>query len=156
MYGGGSEVKKQHVQIGVIGIGVLALPFLIMANLKKPEKKPEVSGPLTITVSTEAPDAMPAKGSMNDKTAGLQSQRWDMPWGRDPFMAISDNVGKLNEFQLKGISFSRNKKGYAFINDQIAAVGETIGEYEVAAIEKDRVMLKRGAQTFYLTFTEQQ
>jgi hypothetical protein len=149
-------VKKQHVQIGIIGIGLLALPFFIMANLKKPEKKPGVPGPLTIAVSTEAPAAMPTGGSMNDKTAGLQSQRWDMPWGRDPFMAISDSVGKLNEFQLKGISFSRNKKGYAFINDQIAAVGETIGEYEVAAIEKDRVMLKRGAQTFYLTFTEQQ
>ena len=149
-------MKKEHIQIGVIGIGLLALPFFIMANLKKPEKKPEVLSPLTITVSTEAPAAMPVSGSMNDKTAGLQSQRWDMPWGRDPFMAISDSVGKLNEFQLKGISFSRNKKGYAFINDQISAVGETIGEYEVAAIEKDRVMLKRGAQIFYLTFTEQQ
>jgi hypothetical protein len=149
-------VKKEHIQIGVIAIGLLAIPFFIMANFKKPEKKPEASGPLTITVSTDVPAAMPAGGSMNDKTAGLQSERWGMPWGRDPFMAISDSVGKLNEFQLKGISFSKNKKGYAFINDQITAVGETIGEYEVALIEKDRVMLKRGAQTFYLTFTEQQ
>lgn len=149
-------MKLQHIEIGVIGIGLLALPFFIMANFKKPQKKLDGAGPLTITVSTEAPAAMPAGGSMNDKTSLLQSNRWDLPWGRDPFMAISDSVGKLNEFQLKGISFSRNKKGYAFINDQIAAVGETIGEYEVAAIEKDRVMLKRGAQTFFLTFTEQQ
>jgi hypothetical protein len=149
-------VKKEHIQIGVIAIGLLALPFFIMSNFKKPQKKPEASGPLTITVSAEAPAATPAKGNMNDKTAGLQSERWDMPWGRDPFMAISDSVGKLNEFQLKGISFSKNKKGYAFINDQIAGVGETIGEYEVALVEKDRVMLKRGTQTFYLTFTEQQ
>ena len=149
-------MKKQHIEIGVIGIGLLLLPFIIMSVSKKPEKKPDGAGPLTVTVSTDVPSPMPAGGNMNDKTAELQSRRWDLPWGRDPFMTISDSVGKLNEFQLKGISFARDKKGYAFINDQIVAVGDNIGDYEVALIEKDRVMLKRGVQTFFLTFTEQQ
>jgi len=149
-------VKKEHIQIGVIALGVLVLPFVIMPLLKTPEKKPAGPGPLIVSVSTEAASPMPASAGINVKTAGLQSKRWDLPWGRDPFMAISDSVGKLNEFELKGISFARDKKGYAFINDQITAVGDSIGEYEVALIEKDRVMLKRGAQTFFLTFTEQQ
>ena len=128
-----------------------------MASSKKqPAKAPDAAGPLTVTVLTEAAAPMPASAGINVKTAGLQSKRWELPWGRDPFMATSDSVGKLSEFELKGISFSRNKKGYALINDQITAVGDSIGEYEVALIEKDRVMLKRGAQTFFLTFAEQQ
>jgi len=67
---------------------------------------------------------------------------------------VSDSRGTLNELVLKGISFSHNKKGYAFINDQIVSVGDALGGYDISRIEKDRVMLTRGAQTFFLTFSE--
>ncbi|MFA6384546.1 MAG: hypothetical protein WCY10_04155, partial [Candidatus Omnitrophota bacterium] len=106
----------------------------------------------------EAPDAADPAAPVNvrahGKATAAQLKRWEAAWGRDPFWSVSDSTGKLNEFELKGISFAKDKKGYAFINDQIVSVGDALGGYEVSLIEKDRVMLTRGVQTFFLTFSE--
>jgi hypothetical protein len=147
-------VKKEQIEILVIAVGAVLLIFFVMSSLKKTGKKPAVEAPAALQSET-APEV---RGSATQRLSGiaaeLQSKRWELPWARDPFLALSENVGKMNEFQLKGISFSGNSKGYAFINEQIIPVGGTIGDYEVAGIEKDKVMLRRGTQTFFLTFTE--
>ncbi len=148
-------MKKEYIQIGIIGVGLAALPFLIMSNMKKPAGRPRPPAETAAAV----PDpvvGIAAPSKVDNEIAGKQTKRWELPWGRDPFLTVSDSVGKMNEFQLKGISFAKDRKGFAFINDQIVSSGDVIAGYEVDSIEKDRVMLKRGSQTFFLTFPEKE
>jgi type II secretory pathway component PulC len=147
-------VKKEHIQLAVIGIGVLVLAFFLSTNLKPAAKRQAASGAPDATPSEAVIPAVPVHARARDKTTALQLKRWEAAWGRDPFWSVSDSSGKLNELELKGISFSHDKKGYAFINDQIVSSGDTLGGYEISRIEKDRVMLTRGSQTFFLTFSE--
>ena len=152
-------MKKEYIQIGVIGLGLAMLPILIMSNMKKtPSKSTAPVAPAVVPAGVAAgPDAVSiVRAEIDDRILDIQSKRLDLPWGRDPFLTMSDSVGKMNEFQLKGISFAQDKKGYAFINDEIVSAGDSISGYEVEVIEKDRVKLKRGAQTFFLTFSEQE
>ena len=152
-------MKKEYIQIGVIGLGLAMLPVLIMSNMKKPAPKSTapVAPAAVPEVVAAGPDAVGiVRSEIDDRILDVQSKRLDLPWGRDPFLTMSDSVGKMNEFQLKGISFAQDKKGYAFINDEIVSAGDSISGYEVEVIEKDRVKLKRGAQTFFLTFSEQE
>jgi hypothetical protein len=146
-------VKKEHIQLAVIGVGLIILLFFVQANLRTSVKRPAAAAPEALPEADAFSVAPAAKRSLDTITA-LQAKRWESGWGRDPFWALSDSTGKLNELELKGISFSKKKKGYAFINDQIVGVGDTMGGYEISRIEKDRVMLTRGAQTFFLTFSE--
>lgn len=146
--------RKDRIQLAVIAVGLAVLAFFLVRNLKAAGKRPsnpavsvqapaQPSGPATVPVSRSA-----------DKTLGLQEKRWEAAWGRDPFRALSDTAGRLVELQLRGISFSPAKKGYAYINDQIVTIGDTIGGYTVSRIEKDKVLLTRSAQTFILTFID--
>lgn len=149
-------MKKEHMQLMVIGAGLPLMIFFLVTNLKPAAKKQVVPvAPVAAPADTAAP-AVQVNPRVHDKETALQSKRWEAAWGRDPFWSASDSTGKLNEFELKGISFAQNKKGYAFINDQIVSAGDSLGGYEVSRIEKDRVMLTRGAQTFILTFSENQ
>jgi type II secretory pathway component PulC len=151
-------VKKEQKQLMVIGVGLPIMVFFLWMNLKPAAKRPPVSDvPEAASVDASANAAAPVVSvnpRVHGKVSALQLKRQDVPWGRDPFWSGSDSTGKLNEFTLKGISFSQNKKGYAFINDQIVSAGDALGGYEVSRIEKDRVMLTRGSQTFFLTFSE--
>jgi len=149
-------VKKEHMQLAVIGVGLPVLAFFIVAGLKPAAKQqPEAGGAAAVTAEAVIP-AVSVDGRGRDKITALQLKRWENSWGRDPFLSMSDSAGTLNEFELKGISFARDKKGYAFINDQIVGVGDTMSGYQVSRIYKDRVMLTRGSQTFFLTFSENQ
>ena len=147
-------MKKEHIQLAIIGAGLPVLAFFLLANLK-PAAKRQVTSGVPAAVFPDAGISAPAVNARSrDNTTALQVKRWEGAWGRDPFWSGSDNAGKLNEFELRGISFSHNKKGYAFINDQIVSVGDVLGGYDVSLIEKDRVTLTRGSQTFFLTFSQ--
>jgi type II secretory pathway component PulC len=146
-------VKKEQIQIAVICIGLLMLAFFALSNFKKAAKRPAPPPPAAAP-ATEAVMGAPVDGRSRDSISALQAKRWESGWGRDPFWVLSDSTGTLSELELKGISFSGSKKGFAFINDQIVSIGDMIGGYEISRIEKDRVMLTRGTQTFFLTFSE--
>jgi type II secretory pathway component PulC len=147
-------VKKEQVQLAVIGVGLVVLGFFLLTNLKPAKRQAGSPAPVADSSEPSVPGGA-VKPRGRDTVTALQSKRWEAAWGRDPFLSMSDSTGKLNEFELKGISFSRDKKGYAFINNQIVSAGDRLGGYEVTRIEKDRVMLTRGTQTFFLTFSEQ-
>ncbi|MFA5100699.1 MAG: hypothetical protein WC547_07450 [Candidatus Omnitrophota bacterium] len=147
-------MKKEHMQLTVIGVGLPVLAFFLVTNLKPVMKRPAVSGVPAVVSADAGMAALPVNVRVSGKVAALQAKRWEAEWGRDPFLPVSDRTGTLSELKLKGISFSPDKKGYAFINDQIVSAGDTLGGYEVSRIEKDRVMLMRGTQTFFLTFYE--
>jgi len=146
--------KKEQVQLAVIGAGLVVLVFFLITNLKTAAKRPN---------RPAAPEAAPAAASADapvlrkrdaGRALGLQEKRWETAWGRDPFRAMSDTAGRLVELQLKGISFSPQKQGFAFINDQIVTVGDAVSGYTVSRIEKEKVVLTRDAQTFILSFME--
>jgi hypothetical protein len=86
----------------------------------------------------------------------IQKKRAENTWGRDPFSSDIYKSGQLNsELKLKGISFRQDKIGFAFINNEIVKQGEMINGYKVEQILKDKVLLKKENQSFYLTFPEE-
>ncbi|HRZ14937.1 MAG TPA: hypothetical protein P5110_05430 [Candidatus Omnitrophota bacterium] len=151
--------KKEQTQLMIIGGGVLILALILPGSLKKslrggrPPAPAAVSEPLAVDTAPAAPfftDAAPG----SEQIIGEQLKRIEMPWSRDPFTVTYDARDGLREFQLKGISFGTDKSGFAYINEQIVKKGDLLGDYEVVEIEKNRVLLKRGQQSFYLTFPD--
>lgn len=149
-------MKKEQIQLSVIGVGLVLMAFFLVKNLNPPAKRQAAADAPAAAAAPVDAVVLPApvNSRVRDKISALQLKRAESAWGRDPFWSVSDSTGKLNELELKGISFSNNKKGYAFINDQIVSAGDTLAGYAVTRIEKDRVMLTRGAQTFFLTFSD--
>ncbi|MDD5729569.1 MAG: hypothetical protein PHN57_00360 [Candidatus Omnitrophica bacterium] len=152
-------MDKQRKQLIITGVLVLVLAVVWIRSLssikKKPNQKPAVSQPsLSAPAKAAAPAAAQTEGEKN-KTE-LQAERLKLNWGRDPFSpAQTEKEQGAGELKLKGISFGRNKLGMAFINDEIVKKGDKIGEYEVMDIEKEKVLLKKGGQNFYLTFPDE-
>ncbi len=147
------EVKQ------LIIVGVLAV-FLIFALLnsfkKKPSKKiaPAVRPPAESAIDIKA--LSPGLGiSTDNKAFTLQKQRMGLDWGRDPFNMAVDKGFQFADLKLKGISFGGNKQGYAFVNDEIVKQGDRVGDYEIVEVQKDKVLLRKAGQSFYLAFPQE-
>lgn len=178
-------MTKEKFQLIVIAAGILILLSIIAGNLKKKPAKGQpsdnrpvqeavpkaglpagrqalpagskatpaaqaVNGSTTLTIDTER------SRSVNDEELSLQKEREKLNWGRDPFAAakISKEFRAAN-LQLKGISFGKDKKGLAFINNEIVKKGDIMGDYEVLEVEKHKVLLRKAEQTFYLTLPQE-
>ncbi len=145
--------KKDLIQLSVVGVGVIILAFVIMGNVKKKPSAALIAGALKPkdTVSKTEPNKKTVFA--DDEKIKNQIDRANKEWGRDPFSIFLDQEYQIREFKLQGISVGKDgKKNYAFINDAIVSKGEKIGAYEILDIRKDRVLLKKGDQSFYLTF----
>lgn len=165
-------MTKEKVQLIVIAAGILILLSIIAGNLKKKpakgqssDNKPVRPAPVrkggvqeTVPNAGIAADAKatPATQAVNDEELSLQKERAKLNWGRDPFAAakISKEFRQAN-LELKGISFGKDKKGFAFINNEIVKKGDIMGEYEVLEVEKRKVLLRKAEQTFYLTLPQE-
>jgi hypothetical protein len=150
-------MDKQTKQLVITAGLVVVLILAMLGNLKKkPQKKaiPEPS-PAQPVAPSVSPVGTAAGLKPNDELS-LQLERLKLSWGRDPFAFTMDKGFQRNELKLKGISFGKEKGGFAFINNEIVKKGDTIGDYEVADVQKDRVFLRRGNQDFYLMFPEEQ
>lgn len=150
-------MDKQTKQLIITAGLVVVLVFSVLSGLKK---KPQIkAAPKALasqpSASSVAPVTATAGLKPNDELS-LQLERLKLSWGRDPFAFTMDKGFQRNELKLKGISFGKEKGGFAFINDEIVKKGDTIGDYEVADVQKDRVFLRRGNQDFYLMFPEEQ
>lgn len=151
-------MDKQKNELIITGVGVAVLLFVLAGNfMKKPAKKPVVIMPPAGS-SAGAPLKLPAplagevKQYADDKKIGSQKKRAELPWGRDPFLASIEKEYQISDLSLKGISFGKDKRGFAFINNEIVTKGDKIEDYEVVEVEKDRILLKKGSQNFYLPF----
>ncbi len=155
-------MTKEKIQLIVTAAGIIILIFLIAGSLKKKPAKGQTSKtkPVQETVpktGVAAPDrASPTTPAVNDEELSLQKERAKLDWGKDPFTAVQ--IGK--EFrgvnlELKGISFGKDKRGFAFINNEIVKEGDIIGDCEVIKIEKDKALLRKSGQTFYLTLPQE-
>lgn len=156
--------KKEKIQLGVTVIGVIVLIVILAGSFgKKPKKggtlKP-APGSSAAPKSKNQPDIslqQTAEAIAADSgTIGLQKNRENIPWGRDPFSAskISREYQRA-DLELKGISFGADKSGFAFINNEIVKSGDKVGDYEVVTVEKDKILLKRGSQSFYLALPKE-
>jgi hypothetical protein len=148
--------KEQKQIFGILAmLPVLALFVLSAMNHKKAKGSvAQPQGPLIVVdAGVKVSSVLPAADS---KMLETQKKRAEAPWGRDPFSSDIYKSGQASsELKLQGVSYRKDNVGFAFINNEIVKVGDTIGGYEVEEVLKDRVLLKKGAQSFYLTFPEE-
>ena len=151
--------KKQLIQLLVIGGGLILFVVILMGNLKKkPSQKitPIDQVSQLVTKEDKAVSHPNAAGAQDSKKISLQKQRANLPWGRDPFKMSASKQQQKTDLVLKGISFGANKKGFAFINNDIVKAGDKLGDYDIIAIEKNRVLVqKKDGQTFYLALPKE-
>ena len=175
-------MTKEKLQLIVIAAGILIILGIIAGNLKKKPAKeqpsdkravnpapatplPAGTGPLRKGVLEKAApkadvaagaEATPAVPDVNAEELSLQKEQAKLNWGRDPFTAakISKEFSGAN-LQLKGISFGKDKKGFAFINNEIVKKGDIMGGYEVLEVEKRKVLLRKAEQNFYLALPQE-
>ena len=155
--------KKEKIELGLTIIGVVALIAILAGSFgKKPKtNSASISSSEALTAgpknsSASALQQAAAAITADSGTISLQKERENVPWGRDPFSAskISREYQRA-DLELKGISFGADKSGFAFINNEIVKSGDKVGDYEVVAIEKDKILLKRGTQSFYLALPKE-
>ncbi len=149
-------MEKQKIEFIVIGVGIVVFIIVMAGNLKKKPVKtsasatPSISLPQITETKTQSP-AVPLLPA-DARRIKEQSERSGLTWGRDPFNAYFDREYQRTDLKLQGISFGKDRTGFAFINEEIVKKGDKVGDYEVAEIQKDKVLLKKGNQSFYLAF----
>ncbi len=155
-------MDKQKTQILVTALLVPVLIFFLIKNLapkKKPEKKLKpaaVEQPALPAVEGSAQGQVPGSSIADASDLGFQQVRAKMEWGRDPFSRVAGKeMFTSATLELNGISFARNKKSYVMINGEILTVGDMIFDYTVAEINKDRVLITRGDESFYLALPQE-
>ncbi len=149
-------LSKDQKQMIMVGILLVVMILVFVNNLKPRKKKPAAPAPSASPAAAVTPAAgQPAVQVKTDggKSDAGQKERAEMlGWGRDPFLPYEDQPTSSSGFTLKGISIGKGKQGYAFINDEIVKPGDVFMGHEVAAIEKDKVLLQKDGQSFYIVF----
>ena len=157
-------MNKEKVQLAVIAVGIVIFIALSAGGLKKKPAKGQAqeSAPaaLSLAASPGKTDSRSAPflpvSSADESDLTLQKERMKLEWGRDPFISLRTAKDyQRASLELKGISLGKNKNGFAFINSEIVKKGDTIGEYEVTEIQKDKVLLRKGQQSFYLVLPQE-
>jgi hypothetical protein len=151
-------MTKDQRNIAIIVALLPILAFSVLSNLgrKKNKGAGQKTEPLAPIVAIDqgikASNPQPADGGALES----QKKHSENPWGRDPFSSDIYKSGQANpELKLQGISYRKDNVGFAFINNEIVKKGDSINGYEVQEVLKDKVLLKRGSQSFYLTFLEE-
>jgi len=153
-------MDRKKIEIIITGVLVVVLVVMIAGNLKPKRKKRPPSKPSKVKQETLAllslPKGVKRAPKASSKELEKQRKRASLEWGIDPFYhSLKREVYKSSMLVLKGISVGKDKRGYAFINDEIVTVGDEIAGYKVVKVEKDKVLLKRGGESFYLALPEE-
>ena len=149
-------MDRQKLSLIVIVIGI-PIFIVVMAKNLKPKKKVPAAPAVQIS-ETKTPEAKVIKAvpaQKDAKSLELQKVRAELAWGRDPFFSDPYKAGQASDLQLLGISYRVAGGGFANINNEIVRAGDLVKGFEVVEVLKDKVLLKKGDQSFYLTFPEQ-
>lgn len=150
--------NKQTVQYIITAVLVVALIVLVMARTKKKgtaNKKEGIVAAAKGVVSSITNRITESQEDISD-VIDLQKKRAELSWGRDPFFFMeTKKVYKGKSISLRGVSLGRDKAGFAYINDEIVTVGDNVEGYLVLEIQKDKVLLRRGLDSFYLSLAEE-
>ena len=156
-------MDKQKQQLAILGVLLLVL-VVFLANAFMPKKKPPVSAAAAViapVLSLPPVQAVPTpKAEVSAKAPPdelkAQQDKAAMDWGMDPFFhSAGKEVYQGSSLVLKGISIGKGRRKYATINDEIVTIGDSLFGYNVEEIDKSRVLLKRGSESYYLVFPEQ-
>ena len=152
-------MNKKKVEVIITGILIVVF-IIVLANSLKPRRPKKVVKP-RVEIKIKKPPSLPVKtekyniATPSQLTA--QKERAKLDWGIDPFYhPIKKDVASSLRLVLKGVSIGKGRKNYAFINNEIVAEGEKISGYEVVRVEKNRVLLRRGEEEFYLILPEEE
>jgi hypothetical protein len=149
-------------KIEFIATGVLIVVFIfVLANAFKPKKPKPKPTPEAVKEEKRIPvpsveETKPLPSTVSPKLISLQKERAKLDWGRDPFSRVMrEEVYSGTSLILKGVSLGRDGVGYAFINDEVVTVGDTIAGYQVIEVEKNKVLLRKEEESFYLVLPEE-
>ncbi|MCD6583860.1 MAG: hypothetical protein J7K71_04160 [Candidatus Omnitrophica bacterium] len=151
-------MDKKRVEL-IITLGlVIIFIFVLAVNLKPKKPKQKLSPSSKISEKEKGVSISKKKIEKilraSPQEIEKQKNRAQLSWGRDPFFSsflVKKEVSKTTSLTLKGVTIGKDKKGYAFINDEIVTIGDTIEGYQVIEIQKNKVILKRDNELFYLT-----
>lgn len=151
-------MDKKKWQPFALVVLIMVFIFAAKSSFKKKRSDKSVSSGAPSAVTAAKPVLpQPVKTESGNKTGDIaQLERVNLPWGRDPFTLSSEKIFQAGQFELRGISFGKGQVGYAFINNEIVKEGDKIGNYEVVEIHKDRVLIKKDSQSFYITFGDKE
>lgn len=134
-----TEKKKLIILIVLGAFAVLSLvrgiftPSAIRRDLAStPAETAEKTKPAAARV-TIAPSRRSAKKSKHDA------------WGRNPFVATKKPGEPIEELNLGGILWDKDKP-VAIINDNMVGIGDAVGAYKVVDITQDSVALNDGTE----------
>jgi len=159
-------MDKQKQQLAILGGLSLVLIFFLVTTFMPKKKSSRMAaaantsaGPLLNLpqpASSEAPRAETGAAKATPEELKSQQEKTAMDWGMDPFFHLVDKeVYKGSSLTLKGVSIGKGRRRYATINDEIVTTGDSAFGYRVEEIDKTRVLLKRGDESYYLVFPEQ-
>ena len=148
------DKKKKEIIITLILIIVLVV--VISVRLRKKLLLGKEAKPLVLKAKTSSGSSQVNQVKANKDIIDSQIKRAKLPWGRDPFsFANPKKIRTGRNLSLKGISLNEKGRGYAFINDEIVTVGDTISGYKVIEVKRDKVLLRKGEDSFYLGMPEE-
>ena len=140
---------------------------VFLVNVFMPKKKPllapsaaasAVNIPVLNLPALQAKNEPKAEAGAKASAEELKSQqdKAAMDWGMDPFFhAVNKDIYHGSSLTLKGVSIGKGRRKYATINVEIVTIGDSLFGYRVEEIDKSRVLLKRGTESYYLVFPEQ-
>lgn len=150
-------ITRNQIEIVITGVLVVIFVFTVSINIKRSREKMRKQENKKVVVEGEN-----SRGDFSKETVIMERERFtsrrkqmSLEWGRDPFFLPQKVSYKKSVFSLRGISIGRDK-AFAFINDQIVTTGDTIEGWKVVEIKKERVLLIRGKEKFYLTLPEEE
>ncbi|MBU1871286.1 MAG: hypothetical protein KKH80_00580 [Candidatus Omnitrophica bacterium] len=150
-----SKAIKQLIITGVLIIVLVLVMLNSFKSISKKKTKKSDKGQQATANLSLIPENIPA----DKKLIFAQKKRAEsLEWGRDPFVYVEtekDKNYRSGTLTLKGISLGKDKVGFAFINNEIVKIGDTIGDHQVLEVDKDKVLLRKGSQSFYLVLPEE-
>ena len=167
--GGKSAVEPRRISwarvntaAAVVGIPLVILsaiylrPRMPAATAKPPAAPPPrhagataLTKPAMEEVRLKPRSIVPAVEGFSPET--LQPASPPPPAAAPPLAAAPPPAAQLPDFHLRGLSRS-GSRSWAFINDRMVKVGDTVEGAEVVEILSDRVKLRNGGTVFTLTY----
>jgi hypothetical protein len=137
--------RKQKIEILILIILLPIFIYLLMTTFFKPPKKQAIVPALAVPAASE--NVIRTAGSIATSQPAQPAVREDAAltkdWGDNPFVPRSTKStgASVGELKLQGIVLEGGGKPYAIISERIVAAGESVGEYTVQEIQKNRVIL---------------
>mgnify|MGYP000008675864 CR=1 FL=1 len=154
-------MNRKKIELIITGVLIVIFVFMLANSFKRKKPPSTRVKPLPAKEPKEIPMLPVLKKEAGYRPASaeelkLQKERAKLDWGVDPFYhPIKKELTSGLRLVLKGVSIGKERKSFAFINDEIVGEGEKILGYEVVKVERDKVLLRKGEEEFYLVLPEE-